>query len=314
MPRDASSAYPPGTDRWLAVERASRRAWRIALVSYLVPVTIATHWPRLGFGGGGVIDKFVHFLAFGVLAWLWMEARPFGRASIGFAIGAAWVYLDEVTQALEILGRTFSLHDMIAGWIGVATAGALHALRERAAPPASDARRDGARLRRLAYAEGGAWLRSAAATVAVLVPVAAAFVAVEHLSGRGVFIGTVVYAIGFGGFIGVVVAAVLAEARARASFAAIEGRPPARVPRSAAPLWTVLLVPAVALALGALYLAGTRVLFGTPVPEDLATDAEGFRVLQQGFGFAGILVAFAVADFAGVRLACRANPTLARAR
>ncbi|MEY5031132.1 MAG: hypothetical protein RL354_163, partial [Planctomycetota bacterium] len=30
--------------------RAACRAWRIALVAYLVPVTIATHWPRLGFG------------------------------------------------------------------------------------------------------------------------------------------------------------------------------------------------------------------------------------------------------------------------
>ncbi len=300
--------------RWRAVERASRRAWRIALVAYLVPVSVATHWPRLGFGGGGVIDKFVHFLAFGVLAWLWMEARPFGRASLGFAIGAAWVYLDERTQALEILGRTFSMHDMVAGWIGVVVAGALHALRERAAPPASDARRDGARLRRLAYADGRAWIRAATATFAVLVPVAAAFVAVEHLSGRGVFVGTAIYAIGFGGFVGVVVAAVLAEARAREAFVAIAGRAPARVPRSAAPFWTVLLVPVVALLLGAVYLAGTGLLFGTPVPEELANDAEGFRVLQQGFGFAGILVAFAVADFAGVRLACRANPTLARAR
>jgi hypothetical protein len=310
----SSSDDPAQAARWRGVERASRRAWRIALVAYLVPVSIATHWPRLGFGGGGVIDKFVHFLAFGVLAWLWMEARPFGRAWLGFAIGAAWVYLDEVTQAIEILGRVFSPHDMIAGWIGVAVAGALHVLRERTAPPASDARRDGARLRRLAYAEGAAWIRAAAVTAAVLVPIAAAFVAVEHFSGRGVFFGTVVYAVGFGGFVGVVAAAVVVEARARLGFTAIAGRPPARVPRSAAPFWTVLLVPIVALALGAAYLAGARALFGVPVPEELANDAEGFRILQQGFGFAGILVAFAVADFVGVRLACRANPTLARAR
>ena len=71
--------------------RRARRAWRIALVSYLVPVTVATHWPRLGFGGGGVIDKFIHFLGFGTLAWLWMHAKPWGRPSLGVAFAAAWV-------------------------------------------------------------------------------------------------------------------------------------------------------------------------------------------------------------------------------
>ncbi len=311
----SGSRHPSDHDRdWRAVDHAARRAWRIALVCYLVPVTVATHWPRLGFGGGGPVDKFVHFLAFGVLAWLWMEARPFGRAAAGLAIGAAWVYVDERTQALEILGRTFSLHDMVAGWIGVAMAGALHALRATAAPRGSAARRDGARVRSLAYADGRAWLRSALATAAVLVPVAGAFVLVEVLSGREVFVGTVVYATGFGGLVGIVVAATLAESRARGAFASIAGVEPVRVARSAAPAWTVVLVPAVALALGAVYLAGTSALFGTPVPEDLAMEAEGFRVLQQGFGFASILVAFAAADLVGVRLACRANPTLARTR
>ena len=71
--------------------RRAARAWRIALVAYLVPVSVATHWPRLGFNSGGPIDKFVHFLAFGVLAWLWMNARPWGRPSVGWLLAAAWV-------------------------------------------------------------------------------------------------------------------------------------------------------------------------------------------------------------------------------
>ena len=115
-------------------DRAAR-AWRIALVAYIVPVSVATHWPRLGFGSGGPIDKFVHFLAFGVLAWLWMNARPWGRPLFGWILAAAWVFIDERTQALEILGRTFSGFDMIAGWMGVAMAGAIFAARRAGTPP-----------------------------------------------------------------------------------------------------------------------------------------------------------------------------------
>ena len=111
--RDPAAAEidPAAAERGTAARLHARavRAWRIALIAYLVPVSVLTHWPRLGFGGGGVIDKFIHFLGFGVLAWLWMHARPFGRATAGFVCAAAWVYVDERTQALEILGRRRAL-------------------------------------------------------------------------------------------------------------------------------------------------------------------------------------------------------------
>ena len=63
-----------------SISAPASRAWRIALVAYLVPITVLTHWPRFGIGGAGAVDKFVHFVAFGALAWIAMHAAPRGRA------------------------------------------------------------------------------------------------------------------------------------------------------------------------------------------------------------------------------------------
>ena len=35
---------------------AADRTWRTALIVYLIPVTVVTHWPRLGFEGAGTVD------------------------------------------------------------------------------------------------------------------------------------------------------------------------------------------------------------------------------------------------------------------
>ena len=302
----AATTAPAITDAEL-VQRA-RRAWRIALISFLVPVSIATHWPRLGFGGGGVIDKFVHFLAFGTLAWLWMNARPFGRAALGFAFAAAWVYIDERTQALEILGRTFSLYDMIAGWLGIAMAGALYALHRFAAPPASVARADGELVHALAYADGFAWRRAALVTLAVIAVVGTGMVLYDRAMDGAVYFGTFVYAIGYSGFVGVAVAAAGVELYGAALFARRAGHPARIVRRSQFPARHLLAVIAVALALLVGYELFVRILFPKGMPEDLQVDREGFLVLRRGFLFATLLVSLAVGRFVATRLVARANP------
>jgi len=298
--------------RAAALHARAVRAWRIALIAYLVPVSVLTHWPRLGFGGGGVIDKFIHFVGFGVLAWLWMHARPWGRATIGFLFASAWVYVDERTQALEILGRTFSLHDMIAGWIGVAMAGAIYAAARCRTPAGSVARADARTMLAIAYAHGGYWVLAAVVTLVVMLAVGACMLARDWWLQGTVYFGNVVYAIGFGGFIGVVIAAHVVEGIARFGFEGELGRAPVMLDRRATPGFPRLVL---AMAIAFLLLFGyqglVEAMFGPTPAEELATDAEGFRVLSKGFMIAAIVLAIVGAEALLSRRAYRGQPALA---
>lgn len=294
--------------------RRARRAWRIALVSYLVPVTVATHWPRLGFGGGGVIDKFIHFLGFGTLAWLWMHAKPWGRASLGVAFAAAWVYIDERTQAIEILGRTFSLHDMIAGWLGIAMAALLFAIRRGATPAGSDARADWELAQDIGYATGSSWWRAALVTLAAVLALGALFVLKQWYGDGALYLGTFVYAIGFSGFIGVAIAAFGVDLFGRAHARIARAGRFVGVPREKMPFWRA----GFGIATIALLLVGYELfllaMFGSEAPDDLKVDQEGFFVLRQGFLLATVIVGIAASNAMGARAAFRANPSLAARR
>jgi hypothetical protein len=257
------------------------RAWRIALVAYLVPITVLTHWPRFGIGGAGAVDKFVHFVAFGALAWLAMHAAPRGRALFAWLAAAAWVYVDEITQALEILGRTFSLADMVAGWIGVAMAGAIYWTRSLRAPRESRAVLDGAM-----YGDGASWLRAALTVLASVVVVGGAMFAARVQAGAAAAFPTAVYPIGFATLVGLVLATALGEIRAvRQTALATKKR-----------AWPIALgaVPVLAGVLFVSYLVFVRVFFGEPVPEDSRTDHEGFLVLREGFLFVAFVLAFEI--------------------
>lgn len=299
-----------------AVDHAkrARRAWRIALLAFLVPMTVGTHWPRLGFGGGGVIDKFVHFIAFGTLGWIWMNARPRESALLGFLFALAWVYIDERTQALEILGRTFSVHDMAAGWLGIAMAGALFAIRRGATPAGSAARDDWELAQDMGYGEGPSWLRAGLITLATIVLVGALFVLKAWFSSGEVAPGTFVYAVGFSGVIGVAIAAFGVELFGRARARAARAGKFVAVPREAMPAWRAGfgIAAIVLLLLG--YEALLLAMFGREAPEALKTDQEGFFVLRQGFLFAAVLVGVAASNAIGARAAFRANPRLAERR
>lgn len=298
----------PGSD---ATARAAQRAWRIALVAYLVPVTVATHWPRLGFGGGGPIDKFVHFLAFGVLAWLCMHARPFGRAAIGWCLAAAWVFVDERTQAIEILGRTFSGYDMIAGWLGVVMAGALYAAIRAGTPAGSAVRADAEFARDFAYASRFAWAKAAAVTSAVIVVLGGLFVLKAHFADGGITLGSVIYAIGYAGFVGVAMAAYGVRLFGEAFAPRALGRPLAKVPPEAMPFWRVGFMFALVLLLVAVYELFVRMLFGAEPAEDLRVDHGGFLHLRQGFVLAAVILSIAAGNAIGSRAAIQRNPALA---
>jgi hypothetical protein len=274
-----------------ALALRARNSWRIALVCYLVPVSIATHWPRLGFGGGGVFDKFVHFLAFGTLAWIWMHAKPFGRASIGFALAAAWVYFDERTQAIELLGRTFSIYDMIAGWLGVLMAGALFVAQREATAPGTQERADAELAQSMVYSRGSSWMIAAALTIAWVLMLGSAMVLWDYISLGEVFLGTFVYAVGFSGFVGAAFATYIIERMARPRALPIVS-PRARAAR-------LLGAAAIALMLMIMLMGAFNALVFLMFPtnmiegasEDLALEREGFSVLSRGFAFATVLVA-----------------------
>ena len=269
----------------------SLRAWRIFLVAYLVPVTIVTHWPRLGFEGAGTIDKVVHFVGFGMVAWIAMHARPFGRAWLGFLFGVAWVYIDEITQAIPILGRTFSGYYMIAGWIGVAVAGAIGWLRSRRVERSAARLLDGAM-----YGSPQRWLQAGFIVVAVIVVVGGVLYAREAMRLDKLSIPAAIHPLVQSGLLGIMLATYLVELHARAQLGA------ALFPAPVGPRAGRSVVVAVALHLGAI-LAGIfvslvayegilRALFGVAPAEAHLVDHAGFLVLRSTFVLAGAALAF----------------------
>ena len=282
------------------LERRARVAWKIVLVAYLVPVTVATHWPRLGFGDAGMIDKFVHFIAFGMLGWIAMHAAPLGRPLVGFAFAAAWVYIDERTQAIEILGRVFSAYDMAAGWLGVLMAGALFAARRFRPPVASRVVVD-ARM----YGDGRNWLLAAAICVVMVLVVGGAMYAWATTHGMHAGLAAAIYPIGFSGFIGVACATVLLERLTIVEYRRTTqlsmqlsghrvGQFSPRIPASAA-LTAIIVAIAVTAALMFAFAGFTRACFGATIPDELTVDHAGFVVLREGFFVASILVSLACA-------------------
>ena len=290
--------------------RRARFANRIALFCYLVPVTVATHWPRLAFQGSGTIDKFVHFVGFGVLAWLFLNAAFFRRPILNFALGVFWVYFDEVTQAIEILGRTFSGYDMLAGWLGCGVAGLLWWASRLRAPRGTDERLDDLTAERLIYASGRAWLRVGLA-VAVFMAVFAGFA----MAGDGSFdaadltLGRVVFPAGLGFLVGASYATVGAFTRSHArvsrsridgSTGAVESEGPALRLADYAPRLRVPLVVGGLLVFPSFWavLGVERLAFGGAPGEELQSDVAGFAVLRPIFtamlAFAGAVVAAGV--------------------
>lgn len=104
------------------------RLWRLALVVYSLALVTATHWPgaRVNVIPGLRLDLLIHVGAYaglaGLMALAGLGARlPAGRAVLLITgVAAAAALVDEATQAIPIVRRTFDLEDL-----GADVAGAL---------------------------------------------------------------------------------------------------------------------------------------------------------------------------------------------
>ena len=102
--------------------RRSARPWRIAFVLYACALTVATHWPELDIGTEThpATDKLLHLFAFGGLALLLIQTSWLRTIWAVGVLTFMWTLLDELTQAMPVLGRQSSVTDILAGELGVA--------------------------------------------------------------------------------------------------------------------------------------------------------------------------------------------------
>jgi len=100
-------------------------ASRVVFVLYALALTTATHWPALDLDTGiktiPATDKIIHMIAFSGLFVLLWRTRWVPRIWQAALIVVVWAALDEVSQSIEVLQRTFSAQDMVAGQLGVVT-------------------------------------------------------------------------------------------------------------------------------------------------------------------------------------------------
>ncbi|MFG0283881.1 MAG: VanZ family protein [Phycisphaerales bacterium JB039] len=119
---------------------SNRRVWRIALVVYAIALVTATHWPgaRVNVIPGLRLDLLIHVGAYAALAGLLALAGVGAEWRAGRAVvliilvASGWALIDEVTQAIPALRRTFDLEDLgadVAGAIVGATIGVALARR-----------------------------------------------------------------------------------------------------------------------------------------------------------------------------------------
>ena len=102
--------------------RRLTRPWRLVFVFYACALTVATHWPQLDIGTETqpAPDKLLHLFAFGGLAFLLIQTNWLRTIWAVGVLTFMWTLLDEITQALPVLGRQSSVTDILAGELGVA--------------------------------------------------------------------------------------------------------------------------------------------------------------------------------------------------
>ncbi len=96
-------------------------ASRVVFVLYALALTTATHWPALKIGTETfpAPDKIIHMIAFGGLLVMLWRTRWVPRIWQAGLIVLVWALVDELSQSIEVLQRTFTLQDMVAGQLGV---------------------------------------------------------------------------------------------------------------------------------------------------------------------------------------------------
>lgn len=274
-----------------AVARSARRAWRYALAFYLALLAFSTHWPGFGPAGSSHVDKSLHFICFGVLAWCFLNASPFRRPIFNFGLALGVVYVDESLQLIKWFGRTFSWYDIVAGWTGCVVAGLLWCALRLRAPPASADRLLDLTAERLLYSSHSEWLRALATTASC----AALFAVVAWVHGELARSGPqplsrLIYPAVLGGLAGAVLATALGLLRARARVTVGAGGSNTnqrgaigvlKTARLAGTLLLPLLVGgAVVLPAESLVAGAERAMFGAISAGVTRADAEGFLILR----------------------------------
>lgn len=97
----------------------------MAFVLYALTLTVATHWPALDLGteSYSAPDKVLHMIALGGLVVLLQRTRWLTATWQAVLVGLVWAAVDELTQAIPILGRHASAGDMLAGQLGILLVG-----------------------------------------------------------------------------------------------------------------------------------------------------------------------------------------------
>ena len=134
MSREASSKLSPVWARW----------YRRALPTYWIFLFCVTHFPKLSLGplAPRNTDKLAHFVAFGLLAfvyWRFNESfrRPVSSRFVWAAalLLSAYAALDEYLQ--QFVNRSPGVGDWLANVAGIVTVLAAFEIRRRRSAPAS---------------------------------------------------------------------------------------------------------------------------------------------------------------------------------
>jgi VanZ family protein len=120
--------------------------WKWALAIYWVALMVATHWPgaQVNVIPGLRLDLLIHIGAYAGLAGLMAFAgvgaawRPGRAVLLIVGLTALLALLDEGTQAIPAVRRTFDPDDLIADLVGAVLGAAVGvAITRRRAPPES---------------------------------------------------------------------------------------------------------------------------------------------------------------------------------
>ena len=125
--------------------RAPRRVWPVVwvIVIGLLTLTPGNDLPRWPWAAAIHLDKIVHFVLFGVLAWLLAGVFIFRngmdrKRAVVLSVLAAVVYggLIELLQGWMEMGRSAEWADLLADALGAVVAVGLVAMRRRTPLPA----------------------------------------------------------------------------------------------------------------------------------------------------------------------------------
>jgi|MDTC01.3.fsa_nt_gb VanZ family protein len=99
------------------------RHWRLAFLFWFIWMTCATHFPQDPPTDAEPFfespDKLLHFLCFGILAFLFIQTRWVKSLVACLILLGLWAVFDEVTQHLLPIQREFSYADLFASELGI---------------------------------------------------------------------------------------------------------------------------------------------------------------------------------------------------